>query len=126
MRSITYEETIRWKGSPVRVDAVRADNKVFVISGRLIKTAALKEEWQLDLDEPDRVIRDIKASSAKVDLLRFWQRIPESEPKYPYYHEMRNVAAIPITDYQSWFTKQISPKARNKVRKTQKFGVIIQ
>jgi hypothetical protein len=121
-----YQETIHWKGVPIRVDAVRAENKLFVISGRLIKTAALKNEWQDDVGEPDRVIGELKASSAKIDLLRFWQRIPESEPRYDYYHEWRDVAAIPVTNYKHWLEKQISPKARNKVRKTQKFGVVIE
>jgi len=42
-----------------------------------------------------------------------------------YYYEWRDVAAIPVTNYKHWLEKQISPKARNKVRKTQKFGVVI-
>jgi hypothetical protein len=126
MNGTTYQETIRWKGSPIRVDAVRAENKAFITSGRFIKTAALKNDWQEDIDDPHRVIRELKASPAKIDLLRFWQRIPEREPKYGYYHEWRDVAAIPVADYKYWFEKQISRKARNKVRKTQKFGVVIE
>jgi hypothetical protein len=126
MNGTTYQETIRWKGLPIRVDAVRAENKAFITSGRFIKTAALKNDWQEDIDDPHRVIRELKASPAKIDLLRFWQRIPEREPKYGYYHEWRDVAAIPVADYKYWFEKQISRKARNKVRKTQKFGVVIE
>jgi hypothetical protein len=126
MQVMTYQETIRWKGTPVQVDAVRAENKTFIISDRLLKTASLKDEWQLDIEQPEEVIRQLKASSPQIDLLRFWQRIPETKPKYPYYHEMRDVAAIPITDHKYWFEKQITRNARNKVRKTQKFGVTIE
>ena len=111
---------------PIRLDAIRVEDKAFVISGRFIKTAALKNEWQEDIDNPNRVIRELKDSPGKIDLLRFWQRIPESEPKYSYYHEWRDVAAIAISDYKHWFEKQISPKARNKVRKSAKFGVAIE
>jgi hypothetical protein len=123
---MVYQETISWKGAPVRLDAVRAEGKGFIVSGRFLRTAALKNEWQEDIQSPERVIQDLKASRERIDILRFWQRIPESEPKYGYYHEWREVAAIPITDYEQWLRKQINPKARNKVRKTQKFGVVVQ
>lgn len=125
MNGTIYQETIRWKGTPIHVDAVRAEDKVFLISGRGIKTASLKNEWQETIEDPQGVIRELKSCPAKIDLLRFWQRIPESEPKYGYYYEWRDVAAIPVTNYKHWLEKQISPKARNKVRKTQKFGVVI-
>jgi hypothetical protein len=126
MNAMTYQETIRWKGVPIRVDAVRAENKAFVILGRFIKTVALRNEWLQDVKDPETVIRELKASPARIDLLRFWQQIPESKPKYNYYHEWRHVAAIPVTTYNNWLEKQICSKARNKIRKTQKFGVTIQ
>jgi hypothetical protein len=62
----------------------------------------------------------------RIDLLRFCQRIPDTEAKFSYYKEYRQIAAIPIRDYKHWLTKQIGPSARNKIRKTQKFGVTIQ
>src|SRR5262245_4281269 len=118
-----YQETIRWKGVPVCADAVRARNKPFVISGRFIRTATLKNEWQEDIEDPDTVIRELKASRARIDLLRFWQRIPETEPKYNYYHEFRHVATIPITDYRTWWERQINSNTRRLVRKSEKLGV---
>lgn len=123
---MVVKETINRKGTPVLVDAVRVANKTFVISGKFLRTACLKKEWQEDLDDPERVIRTLKAAPAKIDLLKFWQRIPETEPKFTYYKEWRQIAAIPITDYKKWFEKQISPKARNKIRKAQKLGVIVE
>ena len=124
-----YQETIRVKGVPIQCDAVRVDQQTFIISGRFTKTASLrkdKEEWVEDVDDPKKVIRALRASPVKIDLLRFCQRIPETEPKFGYYKEWRYVAAIPVTTYKTWFEKQISPKARNKIRKTQKYGVAIQ
>ena len=124
-----YQETIRVKGVPIQCDAVRVDQQTFIISGRFTKTASLrkdKEEWVEDVDDPQKVIRALRASPVKIDLLRFCQRIPETEPKFGYYKEWRYVAAIPVTTYKTWFEKQISPKARNKIRKTQKYGVAIQ
>jgi hypothetical protein len=121
-----YEETVRLRGVPVRLDAVRAEGKAFLISGHFIRTAALKNEWQEDIEKPEQAIQELKGSPTKIDLLRFWQRTPESEPKYPYYHEWREVAAIPVSDYKHWFEKQITRSARNKVRKSAKFGVAIE
>ena len=123
---MVYQETIRWKGVPVRLDAVRAENKAFLLSGHFIKTAALKNEWLEDIENPEVVIRELKASQAKIDLFRFWQRIPHTEPQYNYYNEWQHVAAIPVTGYKYWLEKQVNPKARNKIRKAQKFGVMIQ
>lgn len=123
MNATTYQDTIRWKGVPICVDAVRAENKPFIISGGFIKTAALRNEWQQDLKDPETVIRELKASSARIDLLRFWQRIPESDPKYNYYHEWRHVAAIPITDYRTWWEELVNSNTRRLIRKSEKRGV---
>src|SRR6266487_100151 len=115
-----YQETIRWRGVPVLRDATKAENKIFIISGRFIKTANLKDEWLYDLDNPEEVIAVLRSSLARVDLLRFWQRIPESEAKYDYYREWQDIAAIPVKSYDHWWEKQISGKTRNMVRKSQK------
>lgn len=125
MNGTIYQETIRWRGSHINVDAVRAENKAFIISGRFIKTAVLKNEWQEDVDDPNNVIQELKASPARIDLLRFWQRIPDSEAKFDYYRERRDIAAILIKDYETWWVKQINAKTRNMVRKSQKAGVTI-
>jgi hypothetical protein len=41
-----YQETIHHKGVPIHLEAVRAEDKAFIISGCLLRTAALKNEWQ--------------------------------------------------------------------------------
>ena len=120
------KEEIRWKGAPILLDAVRVNHQTFLVYGNLIKTASLKKEWQEDIDNPDDVLRALKNSPARIDLLKFWQRIPETAPKYPYYKEWRNVAVIPVSTFEQWWQKQISPKARNKVRKAQKMGVVVK
>jgi hypothetical protein len=119
-------EKISPRGAPILVDAVRVNAKTLIISGKLIKTASLKNEWQEDIDDPDEVIRALKQSGVRVDFLKFWQRIPETEPKFSYYKEWRQVAAIPIQDFKHWWDKQIRFRARNKIRKAQKMGVSIE
>jgi hypothetical protein len=118
-----YQETIRWKGTPIMMDAIRAENKTFIISGHVIKTASLKDEWRQDVEKPQEVIHQLRASPTRIDLLKFWQRIPETDPKYNYYHESQNVAAMPITDYRTWWEKRVNSNTRRLVRKSEKLGV---
>ncbi len=124
--AIGLKETVRWKGVPMTVDAVRVNTQTFLIMGKFIRTAELKDFWAEDVDNPSEVIRQLKNGPVKADILKFWQRIPETKPKYPYYHEWLDVAAIPITTHKHWFEKQISQSARNKIRKAAKNGVEVQ
>jgi hypothetical protein len=121
-----HQETVLLRGMPVDRDAIRVSNATFIISGRILRTARLKRDWEDDVNDPDEVIRTLKAAPGRIDLLQFWQRIPESEAKFDYYKEWQNVAAIPIKDYQHWWEKQINAKTRNMVRKSQKAGVSIE
>lgn len=120
------KEEMRWKGKPVLVDAIIHDRQMFVISGKLIRTAALKNEWQEDIENPVEVIRALRGAPVRIDFLKFWQRVPESDAKFPYYREWRDIATIPITTFDHWWRQQISPKVRNKVRKAQKLGVVVR
>jgi hypothetical protein len=112
------------KGAPILVDAVKVNGLTFIITGKNLKTASLRNEWQEDIDDPSEVICALKAAPLQIDLLKFWQRIPETEPKFGYYKEWRQVAAIPITTFQHWWEKQIRFRARNKLTKGQRLGVI--
>jgi hypothetical protein len=121
------QKTILIKGVPTTYDAVDVHGQKFVIAGKLLKTASLGQEqalWLEDVEDPEGAIKALKACPARVDMLRFWQRIPDNEAKFPYYKEWKDIAAIPISTYAQWWEKQISPKARNKIRKTQKLGVV--
>jgi hypothetical protein len=119
-------ETVYPKGAPVETDAVRIDGQTYLISGRLLKTASLKYEWQEDVENPKEITIALKGSPVRIDLLKFWQRIPETEAKHSYYKEWQMVAAIPITTYKHWWDKQIRFRARNKMRKAEKLGVVIE
>ncbi len=120
------KQKVPLKGAAIPFDAIRVFDNTFVISGKFVKTARLKNEWQEDIDDPEAVIRALRESCLRIDLLRFWQRIPESEAKFLYYSECRQVAAIPITTFKHWWDKQIRFKARNKMRKAEKLGVNVE
>src|SRR4029077_21237242 len=91
---ILYKETVPIKGVPTPHDAIRANGQIFIISGKSAKTAALRgdrEQWVEDVLNHNKVIDELKAAPVKVDLFRFWQRIPDVTPRYPYYKEWREI-----------------------------------
>jgi hypothetical protein len=100
------------------------------IEGKLVRIARPhscdQQEWFEDVENPEAIIDALRSSEDRPDLLTFWQRLPETEPRYSYPMERDSIAALPIKNYAFWWEKQIDRKVRNKVRKAQKHGVIIR
>jgi hypothetical protein len=87
---------------------------------------SLEDDWYEDVNDPAPVIAALNNSDIKADIFTFWQRLPDTEPKYSYTMELDSIAALPIKSYSFWWEKQIERKARNKVRKAQKKGVAVR
>jgi hypothetical protein len=106
------------------------NGKRIVIEGKVLRIAKLdpwfQQEWFEDVENPEMLIDALQKSKDCPDILTFWQRLPDTEPKYSYPMELDSIAALPIKSYSSWWEKQIDRKARNKVRKAQKNGVIVK
>lgn len=122
----SYKELIRLKGRPVEIDAVAINGQTFLISGSVIKTAELKDPWQEDVHDPENVKFQFKRSRKRVDLFKFWQRLPETEPRFPYYHEWSFPAAIPISTHEHWFRKQVKKSVRNKINNAGRHGLEVR
>ena len=54
------------------------------ITGTFLRTARLAEEWYHDLEAPDSFIENLKRAGRNADLLTFWQRLPDTEPRYSF------------------------------------------
>jgi hypothetical protein len=54
------------------------------------------------------------------------QKLPETEPKYPYPMEWDNFAALPVSTFDHWWTQQLGFKARNKAKQAEKKGVTLR
>jgi hypothetical protein len=122
---IKTEETIIM-GKPVSITVMKVDNHQVIVTGRLIKTAKIKEEWDEDVEDPHALVVNLKKSGVKADIFTFIQRLPESKPKFNFYMEWDNVAAIPIKNYDHWFKEQLHQNPRNKIRIAQKKGVVVK
>jgi len=108
------------------VNTFRVGRHEFIIRGRRFKRLTAKEEWDTDVDNPESVIHELNAQNLRADIFSFAQRIPHLKPMFSYRMELDNVAAIPISTYEHWWTKQVTQEARNKFRKSLKKGVIVR
>lgn len=97
-----------------------------VIEGKVPRIARPEEEWFEDVENPETLIDALRKTKRVADVLTFWQRLPDIEPKYSYNMEPDSIAALPIKSYSFWWEKQIDGAARNKVRKAQKKGVVVR
>ncbi len=122
----TYDEEIVNRGKLVKMGVTLICDKEIVTTGKYIKIARIKEEWDTDVEDPGLLIEKLKEGGVKADIFTFMQRLPESKPKSNYYMEWDNVAAVPIKNYDHWWYKQIAQKARNKVRKSEKNGIVVK
>jgi len=106
---------------------ITAAGKEIRITGRLLRTARLEADaYQFVDDNPEPVIRELKALRRRVDIFNFMQRLPETAPKYQYPMEWDNFAALRVTTYDDWWNNQIGFKARNKAKQAGKKGVVIR
>ncbi|HMC25462.1 MAG TPA: GNAT family N-acetyltransferase [Candidatus Udaeobacter sp.] len=102
------------------------DGKRILIEGKIPRIARLEQEWCEDVEDPKTLVNELGKTEPRADILTFTQRLPHVEPKYAYQMELDSMAALPIKSYSFWWEKQIERKARNKVRKAQKNGVIVK
>ncbi|SRR6266545_1642478 len=96
------------------------------ITGRFLKTARLRSEYYVRLEDASSFVEDVRKSSIRADILTFIQDINDRSPKYSFHHEDEQLAVLPITTYDEWFRKQLYNKPRNTLRKALKSGLEIR
>jgi hypothetical protein len=105
---------------------VRVYGRDIKVEGRLVRTASVDGEKYRFLDDAEPVLNSLRKCGTRVDLFTFMQRLPDTAPKYRYPMEWDNFAALPISTFDHWWTKQIGFKARNKAKQAEKRGVILR
>jgi|SRR5581483_3881023 len=96
------------------------------IEGTFIRTARLDGEKYRFIEDPAPIVEALKKNGTRVDLFTFMQRLPETSPKFSYPMEWDNFAALRISSFDNWWTKQIGFKARNKAKQAEKRGASIR
>ena len=96
------------------------------VQGKFLRIAQLDAEKFLFLEEPEPVIDGLRKINSRVDIFTFMQRLPETAPKYSFPMEMDNLAVLPISTFEQWWTERIGFKARNKAKQATKKGVTLR
>jgi len=102
------------------------DGRELVVEGRFCKIAHLDADDFKFLDDPATAIAKLPGGGVRIDLFTFLQKLPDTNPKYSYPFEWDNLAVLPISTYENWWTKQIGFKARNKAKQAEKKGVVVR
>jgi len=96
------------------------------ITGRLIRIAHLDGDKYEPLADPEAALDAIRASRTRVDLFSFMQKPPHTSPEYDYPMQWDNLAVLRVSTFDHWWTKQVSNKTRNMVRRSEKNGVTVR
>lgn len=73
---------------------------------------------------PSALIKELRR--APIDLFTFLQHPAQTGVRHDYYAEADNLAILPISTFDNWFTKQVDTKTRNMARKAGKRGVEVK
>ena len=100
--------------------------KDIAVQGRLVRIARLAAEGFEFIENPEAALVDLRNSRRRIDLFTFMPTLPHTSPEYSYAMESDNVAALPVSTFEHWWTRQIDGKTRNKVRLAEKKGVTVR
>src|SRR5438874_7014477 len=100
--------------------------KAVTVEGRLIRIGRLAAEKYEFLDEPTATIDALRTCGARIDLFTFMQSAANATPQYDYPLDWDNLAAVPVSTFDHWSTKQINGKTRNMIRRAEKAGVVVR
>jgi hypothetical protein len=96
------------------------------VRGRAIRIAGIAADTYEFFEEPQAAVEAAKTCGSRIDLFTFMQRLPETTPKFSYPMEWDNLAVLPLTTFEDWWTDQIGFKARNKAKQAEKKGVTLR
>ena len=96
------------------------------IQGRLVRIARLDGEKYTFPGDPETVAKALQKCGTRIDIFTFLQKLPETSARYPYPIEMDNLAVLPVSTFENWWTNQIRSFPRNRARQAEKRGVVLR
>jgi hypothetical protein len=105
-----------------------ANSRVVVTSGWLKRAQVFDEYWlpAASLPDPLAVLDQCRAMRPKPDIFTFAQRVPHAEPRYRFPLTWDNVAVIPLSSFDAWLAKQVTPATRRNIKSAEKKGVTVR
>src|SRR5688572_29138510 len=99
--------------------------KEILSEGTLIRTVRVAEGYDC-VQDPVQLISAIRDAGVRMDLFTFMQHLSDPAPRYQYFMETDNFAALRVESFDHWFTQVVDSKIRNKLRKAEKNGVQVR
>ena len=121
-------EEIRISGRTLYVPSVEICGRTVVVTGKWIRTAQIKDEEVVEgvtVEDPESFIAELRESELKADVFTFAQRPPEVTPKYNYYWDWNNWAAVRTTCFKDWW-ESLPQESRKNVRRAARRGVVVK
>ena len=125
--SVTTEE-LRFRGKSVFLPTTNIAGRTVVASGRLIKTAKLKDEEWLEgalVADLDSFVEELRRSGLHADILTFPGALNTAAVVPGVKSEADNVAVICTQDYKAWWDG-LPQEARKNTRRAAKKGIVIR
>jgi len=122
MADATTQVTIRGKQTPVPLVCIGGVDVIVV--GRYLKMAMVKDEDYFEgvaVKHPQQFVAEIRRRGIGADIFSFAQRIPDIGRHYDHAVYWDNVAAIQLSDYDSWWNA-LPQETRRNVRLATKRG----
>jgi|SRR5450631_653879 len=96
------------------------------IKGRLLRIARPDGDKYTFPEDPEAFLDGLRKCGARIDIVTFLQKLPETSPKYQYPMEMDNLAVLPVSTFDHWWNHQIRSYPRNRARQAEKRGVVLR
>src|SRR6266478_6174177 len=109
-----------------KLTALRFDSRELVVEGGVCRIAHLDADDYKFLNDPEPVLAELRKSNMRIDLFTFLQKLPDTSPQYASPMEWDNMAVLPVSTFEHWWTEQIGNKTRNMARQAQKKGVVVR
>lgn len=93
------------------------------VHGRLLRMGRLEGDKYHFLDQPEVILEALSRCGSRIDLFTFLERLPASQPRFPYAMEWDNLAVIEVSSFDHWWNHQIRSYPRNRARQAEKKGV---
>jgi hypothetical protein len=111
---------------PTKIAELSLEGRDVVVQGRLCRVAQVDGDGYKFLADPESAMAALVGSHTRADLFTFLQKLPETSPRYLYPFVWDNLAVLPISTFDQWWSQQIGFKARNKAKQAEKKGIVLR
>lgn len=110
------------------VPSVEIDGRTVIVTGKWIKTAAIRDEEVVAgelVKTPVDFMTALTKGELQADVLTFFQRPPDVTPRFNHHFEWDNYAVVDTTTFDAWWEK-LPQEARKNTRRSVKRGVVVK